>query len=205
MQPQVLSAEEVLQPAVNVACPTGDRVRGRHLLKASLGRTNHAVDGTGITVGVLSDSYDNRKGGAATDVTNGELPGTTNTCGHTHPLRLADEGSGGSDEGRAMSQIVHDLAPGADLTFASAFNGEQRFADNIRGLAAAGAKVIVDDVTYFDEPMYQDGVVGAAVEDVSAQGVSYFSSAGNENARINGHDIGSYEAQRTDPPAAPLP
>ena len=37
-----------------------------------------------------------------------------------------------------MAQIVHDLAPGAKISFATAFAGEIAFAENIRGLAAAG-------------------------------------------------------------------
>ncbi len=35
-----------------------------------------------------------------------------------------------------MAQIVHDLAPGAAIDFATAFSGEPAFADNITGLAA---------------------------------------------------------------------
>jgi Subtilase family len=204
VQPQVLSVEEDLRPMVQAACPTGDFVsEGDSQLNVATGRTNHAVSGAGVTVGVLSDSY-NRLNGAATDVTNGELPGDTNPCGYPDPVAVqADHLSSGNDEGRAMAQIVHDLAPGADLRFATANNSEPDFANQIRNLATAGAKVIVDDVTYFDEPMYQDGVVGSAVEDVSAHGVSYFSSAGNENTIVGGHDVASYEAPAYRPTACP--
>ena len=58
-----------------------------------------------------------------------------------------------------MSQIVHDLAPGAKLAFATANGGVTTMADNIRSLRNAhGSSVIVDDVTYFVEPMFQDGL-----------------------------------------------
>ena len=61
-----------------------------------------------------------------------------------------------------MLQIVHDIAPGASLAFATAFGGRPCFADNIRALANAGAKVIADDIIYFSEPMYQDGIIAKA-------------------------------------------
>ncbi len=202
VQPEVLSVQEVLQPMVNAACPTGDFVsEGDTQLNAATGRTNHAVNGAGITVGVMSDSYNNL-GGAATDVTNGELPGASNPCGFTTPVTVQAD-SGTTDEGRAMTQIVHDLAPGSNLRFATANNGEAAFATQIRNLATAGAKVIVDDVTYFAEPMYQDGVVGKAVEDVSAAGVAYFSSAGNENLILGGNNVASYETQTYRPTTCP--
>ncbi|MGA3057937.1 MAG: S8 family serine peptidase, partial [Candidatus Limnocylindrales bacterium] len=202
VQPQVLSVEEVLQPAVNAACPTGDFVsEGDTQLNAATGRTHYSVNGSGITVGVLSDSY-NSLGGAPTDVTNGELPGATNACGFTNPVTVQADYSG-TDEGRAMSQIVHDLAPGANIRFATADNSEQDFADQIRALATAGAKVIVDDISYFDEPMYQDGVIGKAVEDVTAQGVTYFSSAANNNTIIGGNNVSSYETQAYRPMTCP--
>jgi hypothetical protein len=70
-----------------------------------------------------------------------------------------------------MAQLVHRIAPGAQLYFHTAFNSEADFAQGIRDLAAAGAKIIVDDVTYFDEPFFQDGgVIQKAIEDVAAQG-----------------------------------
>jgi len=69
---------------------------------------------------------------------------------------------------------------GASLAFHTAESGEADFAAGIGNLAAAGAKVIADDVGYFDEPYYQDGIVAQAIDAVEAKGVAYFSAAGND-------------------------
>jgi hypothetical protein len=175
--------------------PTGIKSEGDTQLLAATARTNSAVDGTGVKVGVLSDTF-NRVGSPSvtTDTTNAELPGPTNPCGHTTAVQVLDPGPGsGSDEGRAMVQIVHDLAPGSPLAFSSAFNSQLDFADEIRALQAAGSKVIVDDVSYFTEPFYQDGPVAKAVNDVTAAGSTYFSSAGNSTPEFVPTG-GSYEA-----------
>ena len=173
---------------------------------AATARATYGVDGTGIKIGVLSDSYD-RLGGAATDVANGELPGAGNPCGRTTPVVVQSEldsaNTGGSDEGRAMAQAVHDLAPGASILVASAFNGDVDFANQIRALAAAGAKVIVDDISYFNEPVYQDGIIAKAIADVTAGGVTYFSSAANSNIILGGRNVASYEAPSYRPTACP--
>ena len=147
VQPAVLSVQEVPEPISWAACPTGDFVsEGDTQLNAATGRTHHTVDGSGVTVGVLSTSY-NVLGGAPTDVTNGELPGATNPCGFTDPVTMQADDTDilNTDEGRAMAQIVHDLAPGADIRFATGNNGEMDAAAQIRALATAGARVIVDD------------------------------------------------------------
>ncbi len=83
-----------------------------------------------------------------------------------------------------MLQIVHDVAPGANLAFASALNGMASYATNIQSLAAAGAKVLVDDVLYLAEPMFQDGIVAQAVNQVVGGGAAFFSAAGNQ-ARLS--------------------
>jgi len=152
------------------------------------------VDGSGITVGVMSDSYDTNAApnSAALDIASGDLPGVGNPAGNTEPVVVLEDYPGRTDEGRAMLQIVHDLAPKAKLGFATANTGELGFADNIRALAGdpaapnfhAGFKadVIVDDIIYLAEPFFQDGVIAQAVDEVVKKGVSYFSSAGNRPA-----------------------
>jgi subtilase family protein len=172
-------------------------------LNAMKARTEFGVDGSGVTVGILSDSYDKdttAPTSAAEDVSSGDLPGPDNPCGRTAPVSpvidpsaLADPEP--TDEGRAMAQIVHDLAPGAALSFATAYPNELAFADNIATLADAGAKVIVDDISYFAEPFFQEGPVAVAVSEATAKGVTYFSSAGNNNLiDSGGHNISSWEA-----------
>ncbi len=170
----------------------------------SQGVVQHRVDqiaqnGTGITVGAMSDSY-NTNAGATTranvDVTSGDLPGTTNPFGNTTPVVVVDDPLTGTDEGRAMMQLIHDMAPKAKLGFATASAGQVSFADNIRSLAGlptgshtvAGfnADVIVDDLFYSDSPMFGTSLVGRAVNEVAALNRSYFSSAGNRPA-ANGY------------------
>jgi len=150
-----------------------------------------AFDGTGITVGVLSDSYNTSTNAIkeANDIATGDLPGPGNPLGNLQPVVVLKDTAGGSDEGRAMVQLVHDMAPKARLAFASAFDGDVAFANNIRALAGVqglpnsqpgfAAQIIVDDVQYFNEGMFADTVIAQAVDDVTALGVSYFSSAGN--------------------------
>ena len=70
--------------------------------------------------------------------------------------------------------------PGRVSRSTPAENSEADFASGIGKLAAAGAKVIADDIGYFDEPFFQDGIVAQAIDAVEAQGVAYFSAAGND-------------------------
>ncbi len=172
-------------------------------------RNAFGVDGTGLKIGVISDSFNNL-GAAAADVTNGDLPGPGNPNGFTTPVQFAGSGDlagGGSDEGRAMMQIVHDVAPGAQLWFATAFNSIEDFGNSIAALGGlstfrgapvtgtivpGGCDVIIDDIGYFVETPLHKGqtaavtspnniaIVTEAVNAVNAAGKLYFSSAGNE-------------------------
>ena len=137
------------------------------------------MTGTGVTVGVLSDGVDS----LPASIASGDLPADT---------RVLPGQEGDGDEGTAMMEIVHDLAPNAHLIFATAFTSEQSFADNIRALRAAGADIIVDDVVYFAESPFQDSGPAQAVIDVTNDGALYFSSAGNEQ-NVDDRTAGNWE------------
>lgn len=135
-------------------------------------RASDGLDGTGITIGIMSDSYDNL-GGEAADIASGDLPNNVAV--------LLDLGSGGIDEGRAMAQLVHDIVPAADLIFRTAFLGQADFANGITALVNAGADVITDDIFYFAEPFFQDGIIAQSADQAVASGVAYYTSAGNSS------------------------
>jgi hypothetical protein len=167
------------------------------------------IDGTGMQIGVMSDSFNSQpsaEGGATTaqaDVGTGDLPGVpvgppgspVNTNPNTQPVVVLEDYNptpGATNEGRGMCQIVADIAPMARIGFATADTGEVGFANNIRALAGLpgftkdaatqqGFKgdVVCDDVSYLDEPMFQDGIIAQGVNDVVAAGVTYCSSAAN--------------------------
>lgn len=146
-------------------------------------RANTGFDGTGFTVGVLSDSFSCRTVPIGTngftttaqDIANNDLPPENIILADLPPSPTAC-----IDEGRGMAQLIHDNIPGATIAFHTAFNGVADFANGIIELAVqAASDVIVDDIIYFAEPMFQDGPIAQAADTVAALGVPYYSSNGN--------------------------
>jgi hypothetical protein len=165
--------------------------QGDKKMYAAAARTHFQVDGTGVKVGVLSNSYNcfalagpflDNDSGAASSVASGDLPADVQVLADLTGASNCVTSFAGivQDEGRAMLEVVHDLAPGAALAFHTSSRGAADMANGIRALADAGATVIVDDTIYLDEPVYQDGgVIADAVKDVVARGVTYVAAAGN--------------------------
>lgn len=111
----------------------------------ALKREFPSFTGAGVKIGILSDSFDNNavadfRPSAADDIASGNIPDNV--------VVVKDTEQGG-DEGRAMIQLIHDLAPDAQLYFRTAFDGPADFADGIRELADLGCDIIVDDVSKF--------------------------------------------------------
>ncbi|HXG27999.1 MAG TPA: hypothetical protein VNJ47_04015, partial [Nevskiales bacterium] len=133
----------------------------------------HDLRGVGITganvkVGVISDGAINR----ATAVSSGDLPAGVQIV----------NSPGDGDEGTAMLEIVHDLAPGASLAFcgvAAAVDTSLQFIQCVQDLDTAGADIIVDDIGFFLEPYFEDGMVAQAVKTAATGGVDYVTAAGN--------------------------
>jgi len=143
------------------ATTEGDAAGHADLLRAQ------GLDGGGVVVGVISDGIDH----VADAQRSSDLPNVTVPSGG------CPRGSG--DEGTALLEIVHDIAPGAQELFAGPSDSFEMI-QAVQCLTAAGANVIVDDLGFFAEPYFQDGPVAAAVREAVQAGVSYHSSAGNE-------------------------
>ncbi len=133
--------------------------------RANAARSGFLVAGTGVSIGVLSDGV----GSLAQVQASGDLPSVTVLPGQ----------AGSGTEGTAMLEIIYDLAPGANLLFATGGGGAAVLAQNIGALRSAGAQIIVDDVLYATEAVFQDDIAAQAVNTVTAGGALYFSAAGN--------------------------
>lgn len=164
--------------------------------RAIQARSTFGVNGSGIKVGVLSDSVDY--------YTNLQSAGELPTI-HILPGQ-SGLGAGNTGEGTAMLEIVNDLAPGSTLYFASASGGEAQYAYNILNLWTNGCNIIADDEDYDDESPFQDGIVAQAVNTVTANGALYFSAAIN-SGNLDDGTSGTWEGDFVDggPAGAPIP
>jgi len=156
----------------------------------------YAAPGSGVPAsGYQGYAYNGFTADYATDVSTGALPANVTVVeeptysGYSACFGYQDPDSENqptglpfSDEGRAMLQVVYAVAPGASLVFRTGAISEADFASGIEALAAApyNAKVEADDLGYYDEPFFQDGILAQAIDTVESEGVSYFSAAGND-------------------------
>jgi Subtilase family len=156
--------------------------------------TAQGILGRGISVGIISDSFDGAANvpRASVGVSSGDLPGPGNPDGYTQPVVVLadDNSSGATDEGRAMAEIVHDIAPAAKICFSTSGNTQAAMASAIRNLRTSSqtlCDVIVDDIGFPDEPFFSDGILSQAIDDVvtsnslAGKKVAFFSAAGNSD------------------------
>jgi subtilisin family serine protease len=131
-------------------------------------------DGTGITIGVISNGV----GGVAESQATGDIPPDVGTPGAAATFDSLDDGTG--NEGTAMLELIHDIAPGSNLIFHGSGASEAAFAAAIDDLVAAGVDIIVDDINGLaTESWFADGVAATAISNAIDAGVFYVSSAGN--------------------------
>ena len=165
-----------IQPAVGVQ-RNAVNIEGDTTHQANLARAMYGLDGTGVKIGVLSDSVNY----LTTVQSNASLSAVSVLAGQSGTNYTA------AGEGTALLEILHAIAPGAQLYFATGFGGQASFAQNIQNLAAAGCNIIVDDLLYDDESPFQDGIIAQAINSVTTNGVLYFSAAGNQGNLDSGN------------------
>ena len=162
--PWVAAIRPVIRPQPDVGPVTSEGVQ---LHRADVAQ-GIGVDGSGQRVGAMSDGVTS----LAESVAKGELPAD---------VQVIDAGDG--DEGTAMLEIVHDMAPGAKLLFSGTGETLEDHVAGLRALAAAGATHITEDLAFDDEPAFQQGLAATTAEQLALSGHWFSSSAGNLGAR----------------------
>ena len=184
--------------------------------------TYPTLSGAGVTVGILSDSfncygvYDQPGSGvpatgtqgyapfgfatddATFDESNGYLAASVNVLEEApctqygQPLQLPF-----TDEGRAMLQIVHDVAPGAALAFYTADNSEADFANGIGALATPGRPSSrTTRVTTMSRSSRTASSRRRSMPFMQ-KGVAYFSAAGNDGQQSYENNAPSFATPGT--------
>ena len=178
------------------------QTEGDAILRANELRAD-GFNGAGVKIGVISDGANSVASAQASN----DLPNNITffgTCFITPGV------PGSCDEGTAMMEIIHDLAPGAQLAIGEV-NTNLDFIQRVDDLANTfGADIIVDDLGFFEEPFFEDGGVAQAVAGVANQ-VIYVSAAGNDGqghyeedfdgTNLGGlilHDFGSADGRFSD-------
>ena len=152
------------------------RVRSQGFWAARAGSIGRLFDyfGEGIRIGVMSDSFD-CLGGAAADIASGDIPADVTI------VQELDYCESGTDEGRALIQVMVDIAPSAQYLFHTGVSGGSAGnAEAIRSLHEThNVDIIVDDFASYYEPMFQDDLTTQAIDEVVAAGTVYVTAAGN--------------------------
>ena len=164
------AVQEITSPDYGVAEAGSVTTEGDAIHRADLVRAFSGLTGKGVKVGAISDGVDARR----TARGSGNLPGS---------IEIDPHRSGDGDEGTALLEIVHDLAPDARL----AFSGPDTSLDMVESILwlandafnGEGADIIVDDLGYYHQPYFEDGLVALAAADAVAGGAVFVSAGGN--------------------------
>ncbi|MBI5019928.1 MAG: S8 family peptidase [Ignavibacteriales bacterium] len=203
----------IMQGVSNTGSVTSEGDTVHHALDV---RNELNVNGDLVNVGVISDGCTNWVQSQIL----GDLPNTFGPGNYTFQPP-ANNCIGSGDEGTAMMEIVNDISPNSNLYFYGALGiggGSPTMIDAIKRLVREkNCDVIVDDLTYFDQPMFEDGTpatagcISAWAKWANDTGVVYISSAGNW-AKGGNTDRSHYQSMYNDidpihatPGVKPLP
>jgi len=171
------------------------QTEGDAVLKADQTRSGFGIDGTGVKVAVISDGID----GLSESTASGDIPETgikvsstplaeggvsvDDPCPEFIPLTstpIDREDLTVGPEGLAMLEIIHDIAPGAELYFAPGLGTDLELIRSKRCLSEV-VDIIADDIGVYNSGPY-DGTSPISLESTASvqSGVANFISVGND-------------------------
>ena len=150
------------------------------------------IDGSGVQVGILDAGFSGYRG-----LLGKELPPeglvTVRSFRSDGDLECADCSDSGKVHGRAVAEIVHDIAPGAELLLAN-FNTGLEMEAAINWMIDAGVDVINTSFGFLTTscPYEGNGILDSVFQEARENGIFWAASAGNDG---ESHWAGSF----TDP------
>lgn len=132
-----------------IASCLGEKKSEGDLLVRSNGiREIFGVSGKSIKVGVIGNGVEHLN--------------LSRRAGELSHVDILETGAG--DEGTAMLEIIHDIAPDAELSFHAYGNSSESFKHAVADLARSGCQVICDDLYFFKQPFFEDGDVAQFIK-----------------------------------------
>ncbi|MBN1167326.1 MAG: S8 family serine peptidase [Methanospirillaceae archaeon] len=181
----------ILPPKTSTIITEGDTIHRTDEIRNISG-----FRGSGVRVGVISDGVTHLDDA----IFAGELPDSIMVLSDTI----------GGDEGTAMLEIIHDIAPDAELYFHDRGASPIAFIQAVDRLIQSGCRIICDDIIYV-EPFFEDGYIAENIRDrILTHDIIYISAAGNaalshyqarfNGTKMDGYDWHSFLGERNDTP-----
>jgi len=160
--------------------PYGTYSKGWNLSRADIWK-NMGYDGTGIKIGIIDT--DNESGGFInladlTDPGVGELPAYLNDGQHTAGFPSA-AWPGPADHGSSCAQVIHEIAPGAEL-FLAVTRHSSDFSEATEWLKSNGVNIISRSLGSYVGPFDGTNSISQTIESLwDDDNILFINSAGN--------------------------
>lgn len=178
--------QNVPQEGHGSAKATARATAGEEVAKTNASAWHAAgITGAGVRIGII-DSFNGGTYNAAQAA--GEVPAPAGTFCRNNGS--ACNVFGGVNHGVAVAEVIHEMAPGAELYLATARSTADHQAA-VQFFAAQGVRIISRSLTAeYDGPGDGTGPLANVINSAVSQGITWFNSAGNSAGR--GTAQGSY-------------
>lgn len=145
-------------------------------------------NGAGVKIGVIDLGF----ASLSTAQASGDLPPTGTKLTITD---YTGTGTGGSNHGTNVAEIVHEMAPGASLYLAK-ISTEVQLGQALDAMTAAGVKVINHSVAWYGAAFYDGtGTICDIANSADTQGAQWINAMGNSRLK---HYLGTFADSNAD-------